>query len=171
MVEKNPIDLYFDMKEGRIKLASKADKTVSIGLLNEYLAMLRLVALIHQHGHWKCKSPEFYANHLLFERIYDNAAERVDGIAEKLIGLYGNAALKHDGQTKLINKMNKYTSDDHIQNSLDAEKDFIEMAEDLYNRIKEIGEMTLGLDDLIMAQSSEAETSVFLLSQAKASSE
>lgn len=165
--EKNPIDLYFDMKDGRIKLASKADKTATIGLLNDYIAMLRLVNLIHQHGHWKCKGPEFYGNHLLFERLYDNSSARVDVAAEKLIGLYGNGSLKHDTQTKLINKMNKYTSDDHIQNSIDAEKTFITIAEDLYNRVKEIGEMTLGLDDMIMAQSSEAETSVYLLEQAR----
>lgn len=165
--EKNPIDLYFDMKEGRIKLAKKADRTATVGMLNEYVAMLRVVTIVHQHGHWKCKGQEFYGNHLLFERLYNSSISRLDTVAEKLIGLYGNVALKHSEQTELINKLNKYTSDDHIKNSLEAEKDFITMAEDLYNRVKEIGEMTLGLDDMIMAQASEAETSLYLLDQAQ----
>lgn len=165
--DKNPIDLYFDMKNGRIKLASKADRTAAIGMLNEYVAMLRLITLIHKHSHWKCKAPEFYGNHLLFERIYNNANDRADAAAEKLIGLYGNDALKHDTQTKLMNKLNKYTSEDHIQNSLDAEKDFISMAKELYDKLKEVGELTLGLDDLIMSQANEAEVSVYLLNQAR----
>jgi hypothetical protein len=40
------------------------------------------------------------------------------------------------------------------------------MAEDVYNRIKEMGDMTLGLDDMIMSQCSDVEGYLYLLQQA-----
>jgi DNA-binding ferritin-like protein len=166
--EKNPIDLYFDMKEGRVKLAQKIEeeKSDSPKILCAYLAMLRVMTLIFQNSHWKCKCPAFYGNHLLFERIYDDAGDLTDAAAEKLIGLFGNDALNHPEQIELMSGYyKKYVSDNHIENSLTVSKDFIKLADDVYNRIKEIGEMTLGLDDLIMSQSSKVEEFIYLLSQ------
>lgn len=167
MTEKNPLDLYYDMKEGRIKLASKENSSGAVELLNNYISLLRVIYLVHQNGHWKCAGSNFYGDHLLFERLYNNAKDRVDAIAEKLIGIYGNDSFDHKVSLDKIAELNKFNSEDHIDNSLEAEKAFIQYAEDVYNRIKEMGEMTLGLDDLIMGQVSEAEESVYLLNQRK----
>ena len=168
MSEKNPIDLYFDMKEGRIKLAAKKSEKAP-ALLDKYVAFLRVAYLVHQTGHWKCKSSEFYGNHLLFQRIYEDAADRTDEVAEKLIGLFGNSALDDEGQLKLMYKLNHYNSDDRIANSLEVEEDFIKLATSVYETIKENGQMTLGLDDMIMNHVNKAETAVYLLKQAKSS--
>jgi DNA-binding ferritin-like protein len=167
--EKNPIDLYYDMREGRIKLAQKEmeEKSDAPRILCAYLALLRTMTLVFQNSHWKCQSPVFYGNHLLFERIYNDSAELTDAMAEKLIGLFGNDALNHAEQIELIAGFyKKYISDNHIENSLNISKDFVKAADDTYQRIKEMGNMTLGLDDMIMAQSSKVEEFVYLLNQA-----
>lgn len=167
MEEKNPLDLYYDMKEGRVKLANKENNSNVVDILNGYIALLRVIYLVHQHGHWKSSGSDFYGDHLLFERLYKSAADRVDDIVEKLIGIYGKDAFLHSVIIEKMAEINKFNSDDHVNNSLEIEKLFIQYAEDAYGRIKELNEMTLGLDDLIMSQTSVAETSVYLLSQRK----
>ena len=164
----DPIERYFEMKEGRIKLAQKVElESDSPKIMNAYLSMLRIIYIVAQHGHWKCKGSNFYGNHLLLQRIYEDASDLVDAAAEKLIGVFGNDALNHVEQIERIaGVFKKYSSDDHIDNVKNAANDFLVASEDAYNRIKEIGDMTLGLDDMIMAQASKVEEFVFLLNQA-----
>lgn len=167
-MEKNPIDLYYDMKDGRIKLAQKADNS-GASLLNMYLAMLRGLYIIYQHGHWKCAGSNFYGNHLLFNRIYDDVSDLSDSVAEKLIGLYGNEALNHKEQASIISEfVSKFEEDSVVENAFTATKVVLEFSDDLFNRLKEMGELSLGLDDLIMSNSSKLETFKYLLQQAKA---
>lgn len=163
--EKNPLDLYEDMKAGRIKLAQKQEDSVTIKLLNQYLAILRIAYMVHQHSHWKCKGTGFYGNHLLFQRLYEDAQTRADEAAEKLIGLFGNEALDHAAQLPLMNELCEYHSDNFMENSLNVEKKFAIIAEDMYNRIKGVGEMSLGLDDMIMSHISQSETAQYLIKQ------
>ena len=185
MSDRNVIDEYFAFKASLVKKAeeepeveeteeseekeeSESSDMGSAKILNTYVAFCRALYMIHQHGHWKCKCPSFYGNHLMFQRIYEDAADRADGMAEKLIGLFDVDALDLKEQSSLIcNFVNAYNTDDHIDNSLQAEKKFIEIAEKAYNAIKDNKDMSLGLDDMIMAHTSAAETSVYLLKQAK----
>jgi DNA-binding ferritin-like protein len=171
---KNPIEIYDDIKSGRIKLAndssdsSKIEKKDSIGpdLLNKYLALLRVSYIVHQHSHWKCKGPNFYGNHKMFQKIYEKAGDKIDSVAEKIIGLYGNDSLVIEDQLPEMNNLCKYHFENFFKNSLDVEQDLIIMAEDVYNRIKAVGEMSLGLDDMLMSQINDFETSVYLIKQA-----
>jgi len=151
---------YDDIKkEGSRKSAGK--------LMNVYVACLRAITIIHQTNHWKCKSPNFYGNHLLFERIYDDANKKLDEAAEKTIGLFGNDSIDNDVQMSLVKKMViKYSTDNYIENSIKAEEDFIELATKTYEELKSANDITLGLDDLIMAHASQSETSLYLLKQA-----
>jgi DNA-binding ferritin-like protein len=167
MSEKNPLDLYYDMKEGRIKLANKQIDSSAVELLNGYIALLRVIYLVHQHGHWKSFGPEFFSDHKMFESLYESASSRVDDMVERLIGIYGPEAFIDTEMISKMSELNKFNSNNAVENSLEAEKLFIQYAEDTYNRIKELGEMTLGLDDLIMSQVSDAEKSIYFLKQRK----
>jgi DNA-binding ferritin-like protein len=53
------------------------------------LAMLRGLSWLYQTAHWQALGDLFYQDHLLFERLYGNVEGEVDGLAEKIIGLYG----------------------------------------------------------------------------------
>lgn len=156
------LDNYYNLKQAE-------DKNSTKDLLNYYVGFLRLVYFVHQNAHWKCKCSSFYANHLMFQRLYEDAQARVDTAAEKLIGILGVDALEEEEHAVLIAKnAKKYVTGDHsyVQGSLDVENDFIKLSQKVYDEVKENGDMTLGLDDMIMANASLAETAVYLLKQA-----
>ena len=48
---------------------------------------LRAVGLMHQAAHWQTKGPNFYGDHLLFERLYGAVGEEIDSVSEKAIAL------------------------------------------------------------------------------------
>lgn len=171
--KKNVLDIYDDILSGRVKLAQKTEETEPSGaaeLLCSYLAMQRTMVIVFQHSHWKCKTDggnKFYGQHLLFERIYDAVSDLVDTTAEKIIGVFGNDGLDHNNQLEIMAGIyKKYDGETYLVNSINISKDFLKMAEDIYNRIKEMGNMTLGLDDMIMSQCSDVEGYLYLLQQA-----
>jgi len=123
-----------------------------------YVAFLRALYNTHQNNHWETKGPNYYGNHLLFQRLYESTADLVDQAAEKTVGVFGELA-KHDDWIGKIT--NKYSADkyggDHVKSSLEASKAFLDLSEKLYNNLKESGKITLGLDDMIMATSNAVE--------------
>lgn len=142
------------------------DKCCKVAAL--YVATLKAIALIHQHSHWTTKGVAFYGDHLLFERLYQSALEDLDLAAEKFIGLFGDECLNYDLQIELLSKvMSKYKNleGSPVAMSLSVEKDFIKLSKDAYNCFEEEGRMTLGLDDMVMAISSQREESVYFLQQ------
>jgi len=164
--ETNPIDLYFQMKEGKIALAQESSEINPAALLSEYVAILRAMHLIHYQSHWTTTGNNFYSNHLLFARLYESAEKRMDSAAEKLIGLYGVSALNLSKQIQMISTIaQEFVSDNQIQNSLGIEKKFIEVAEKIFKFLEDKKELSIGLNDMICAHASLAEENVYLLSQ------
>jgi DNA-binding ferritin-like protein len=142
------------------------DKCVKVAAL--YVATLKAISLIHQHNHWTTHGEMFYAEHLLFERLYKSSIEDLDLAAEKFIGLFGDEALNYKFQTELLSKvLSKYNNleGDPVEMSLAVEKDFIKFSDDAYKCFDEQGELSLGLDDMIMSIASKREEAVYLLQQ------
>lgn len=142
------------------------DKCLKVAAL--YIAILKAMAIIHQHSHWTTKGDNFYGDHQLFERLYDSVLENLDGAAEKFVGLMGPECLNYSYQTELLNKvLIKYKNkvNNPAQLSLSIEKDFLKFSKDAYNCFKEEGKLSLGLDDFIMATASDREEAVYLLQQ------
>ena len=135
-------------------------------MLSYYVAFLRALYQIHQNNHWKCKGTDFYSNHLLFQRLYEETSDNADSAAEKSIGIFKEL----DTAPELISKIiSKYLSNDNLlEMSLEAEKDFLDYSRKLYLELKADDDMTLGLDDLIMSISNSHESHVYLLEQALA---
>lgn len=132
-----------------------------------YIATIRAIALIHQNNHWITKGKNFYGNHLLFERIYGTAIEDADAMAEKFIGVFNTDCVDLQIQSKIIqHTLEKHNSDNLIKNSLEAEKEFVEISQHFYDKLKEEERMTLGLDDSIMGVSNNSEARQYLLKQA-----
>jgi DNA-binding ferritin-like protein len=173
----NPIDIYFDIKEGKIKLAqesldsqdSQSNLENSIKtLMCTYVGALYGLNIIYKNCHWKCKGMNFYGNHLLFDRLYNQTTEKLDTAAEKLIGLFGNEALNQTEQITIIsNFVKKYSSDnsdEYAQKAFDAEQELIKLAISLLNKIKQENG-SAGLESMIADHIDSSETSVYLLKQ------
>lgn len=132
-----------------------------------YVAFLRAVALIHQNHHWTTKGREFYGNHLLFERIYNGTLEDIDLMAERFIGVYGDATLDLALQSKIIQQtLDKYAGDEPIKGSLKVEEEFLKLSEHIYEVLKNEDVLSLGTDDAIMSVASNHENHTYLLKQA-----
>jgi DNA-binding ferritin-like protein len=133
-----------------------------------YIASLKAMSLIHQHNHWTTKGDDFYGDHLLFERIYDSALDNLDTAAEKFMGLFGATCINYTEQAELLNKVllrYKQFEGSAAKQSFAVEKDFIKFSQDAYKCFEDEGNLTLGLDDMIMSIASIREESVYLLQQ------
>jgi DNA-binding ferritin-like protein len=117
------------------------------------------------------KGDPHYGDHLLFERLYTEVVEEIDGLGEKVTSYYGPEAIEDlatlvdttrflslyqgpgDGPTGLYERALRLEL--HLQRSLKV----------AYDRIKVDGEMSLGLDDYLMSLANTHESHVYLLRQ------
>lgn len=137
-------------------------------IANLFVATLRSIYLVHQHSHWTTRGSAFYADHLVFERLYKSAQDDADLAAEKFIGLFGEAGLNYNDQITFIQKiMERYADLDGepVEMSLAIEKEFLKLSQEAYDAFNEEDVMTLGLDDMIMSIASKREESCYLLQQ------
>jgi starvation-inducible DNA-binding protein len=65
-------------------------------ILNKLLADHNVLYVKARNAHWNIEGPDFHAQHLFFETIYDALAETIDEIAERVraIGHYAVGSLK-----------------------------------------------------------------------------
>ena len=144
-------------------IAQQSMDEESTNLLSLYLAFTRAMYITHQQNHWLAKN---YNDHLLFQRLYEETIELVDGTAERVIGLcqvdsfkeFQSIASKFEPKEKSMIGL--------LQSSLEIERAFQKLSKKVYETLKEKDTMTLGLDDLIMSQSSIGESHIYLLQQA-----
>lgn len=137
-------------------------------IANLYVATLRQIYLTHQYSHWTTRGEAFYADHLVFERLYKAAQDDADLAAEKMIGLFGSEGVDYDAQRNFMSKLAaKYAelNGSPLEMSLQIEKDFLKFSKEAYDALEEEGVLSLGLDDMIMSIASKREESCYLLQQ------
>lgn len=133
-------------------------------LLSFYVAFARAMYLLHQENHW---ASTHYGDHLLFQRLYEEVQDEIiDDAAERVVGLCGSLLLQ-GSEAGIVKKFapKEKTLTSLLQASLEIEKAFQKLCKQTYDEIKEKNMMTLGLDDMIMAQASVGETHIYLLQQ------
>ena len=133
----------------------------------DLLAVLRAQYWIFQNAHWQTQGSTFYGDHLLFQRLYEEVSEDVDGLAEMAVGYLG--CEKVDA-SQLISIAQKYVDEwcaeeNPVARCLSAENTFLRLAKAYYDLLKTTGVLTLGLDDEIMALSNRHDSHVYLLQQ------
>lgn len=69
----------------------EAVRTKMIDLLNETLASSIDLSLQSKQAHWNVKGPSFFSLHELFDKVYGEATEWVDVVAERAVQLGGIA--------------------------------------------------------------------------------
>lgn len=63
------------------------------------VAMLRAVYQVHQGAHWQTRAQTYYADHLLFQKLYEATLPEIDSVAERTIGSGGLALLNPTSQS------------------------------------------------------------------------
>jgi len=136
-------------------------------LLKEVLAVLRAQSWLFQSLHWRAKGKDFYETHLLFMRLYEGVGEEIDALAEKLVGYYGDEAVEEEDSIKRTQTWLNTWSGDPIDKALQAEKQFQALLRKTYKSMEKKNELSLGLDDYLMATASAHEVHLYLLGQMK----
>lgn len=142
-------------------------------LLLQLLSILRAIHWAHWGAHWKVKGDPFYADHLLFQRLYEGMGEEIDGLAEKIVGIYGPQTVSDtDVMAESLRFLNQYGDGTEANmytglcaRALAMEQHLQKAIKDAYDGLKESGEITLGLDDFLMSLASAHETALYLLGQ------
>lgn len=55
--------------------------------MKELLATLQALEMYYKTGHWQVKNTIYYSDHLLLDRLSEEAGQRIDQVAEKAIGI------------------------------------------------------------------------------------
>ncbi len=81
----------------KINIGIKEKDTKAVAdILNKLLADEHVVYVKLRNAHWNVEGPDFHAQHLFFETLYNELAETIDEIAERVrsIGHYAVGTMK-----------------------------------------------------------------------------
>lgn len=136
--------------------------------LTDVLAALRALHWSHWTTHWQVSGKSFYADHLLFERLYsDPIVDEIDGTAERIVAYVGTDAVDAGN---IMARSQAFIDSWAIEScpykrALKAEQDTQGAIRLAYDALKASGQITLGLDDWLMGLASAHDTNVYLLKQ------
>ena len=150
---------YTEGKPGAINAAR--------GLSSQVLAAVRAMAFNYQTSHWQVAGDTSYGDHLLFERLYEATQAEVDGLAEKLVGLFGKEAVDGFAQSDMLaaslDAMSRIGCP--FERSLRAEQQFQALLKKAVKDLEGLGQLSLGLDDMLRTMANDHETPLYLLQQ------
>jgi DNA-binding ferritin-like protein len=122
---------------------------------------------MYQHMHWRSSGPNYYGDHLLFERLYDDIKDELDQVAERTIGMAddSNAVSPNEDaevSAKILSKMisDNDSPDVFAEKSIVAEKGLIDLIRGLMEK-----EQSDGVEDLLQGIASKHEEHLYLLQQ------
>jgi DNA-binding ferritin-like protein len=141
-------------------------------LLLQLLAILRALHWSHWTLHWKVKGDPFYGDHLMYQRLYEAVVEEIDTLAEKIVGMYGSEAIHNlsvmADSHRFIAEHVRVVGGDEFACALSMEEHLQRALKTAYDELKASGELSLGMDDYLMATASAHETALYLLRQRRA---
>jgi DNA-binding ferritin-like protein len=164
-----------EVKKKAQELTASEPKKVDMDIkpLMEFLACLKLNLTYIQAAHWISKGKSFYGDHLLFERIYTELVEEIDTYAEKVLALSSDEVVNPievlgvaaERLPRIVKFQGGDDGDELAKNALNSEKYVLAELEKLYELLKEQDNMTMGLDDLLMAMHNSHENHIYLIQQ------
>ncbi len=123
-------------------------------LLNQLLADTMTLRDLYKKAHWQVVGPTFYQLHLLFDKHFNEQAELVDAIAERiqLLGGVSIAMAADIAETTQIERPPRGREDVPVQLSrlLDAHQIVIRQSRKLARRASELGDD--GTNDLVVSE-------------------
>jgi len=121
--------------------------------LNQLLADTMTLRDLYKKSHWQVAGPTFYQLHLLFDKHFNEQAELVDGIAERIQLLGGlSIAMAHDvAETTQIERPPRGREEVPVQLSrlLDAHQIIVRQCRELAKRASTLGDD--GTNDLVIS--------------------
>lgn len=138
---------------------------MSMELYQSVLGAFKCAEMLQHVNHLVVRGD--YSDHLLLGKIYESYVGRFDAFAEKGIVIWGEELVAVE--VMLARQLECYRRcgvlGDVMSRALRMEMHVLRELTELYGALQGSGELTLGLDDLIMSTCSEIEENVYLLLQ------
>jgi DNA-binding ferritin-like protein len=139
-------------------------------MFGQLLSQLTALSKLYQFWHWGSKGQFGYADHLLAERLYKEADELIDGVAEKAIGLFGNDEIDmvEDAKetTRLLTGWKELRAEHTMASvALKAVRDVVEFIVSLKHDLERNGDLSDGLDNMLQGIADKLESHIYLLQQ------
>lgn len=131
-----------------------------------YLGVTEALQIIHHSHHFQTRGASFYADHLLFQRLYEGIAPEIDTLGEKVIGLTNEPKLtNYFVRMKVIQKFMEMvtTPDPYVVVSLKAEKLYLMVGKFILEHFEQNQLASRGLVNLVEGILDHHEENVFLL--------
>ena len=131
-----------------------------------FLGITEALTMLHHSHHWETQGPTFYADHLLFQRLYEDTQGEIDVLGEKLIGLTNESKLaNYFIRIKVIQKFMDMvtTQDPYVVVSLNAEKLYLMIGKFIIMNFAGAGLLTSGLENMLGGILDKHEEHLFLL--------
>lgn len=145
--------------------------------LSAVLSTLRAASFLHQTHHWQTGGPSYFADHLMFDRLYTESQSFIDQVAERAVGLGGvefvDAVSQSRRMTALIEVITRSGgpgADQLVQTSLKMESLVLAIIDEAIALLEDSDSLTAGTDNLLQGVADLHETFVYLLQQRSARS-
>jgi DNA-binding ferritin-like protein len=164
-----PVVLSSEQRGAVKAFAKSAGAVVQGSSAVALLGGLQGAAMLHQTHHWSTRGRTFYADHQLFERLYNESLEYIDQVAERIIGL-GTPRIQAFTQARLaldfVMKCGiSQTPDEMIQASVKAEIAVLGLVDQVIRAFEVSGTMTPGTSNLLEGVADKHESFLYLLQQ------
>lgn len=141
-------------------------------LESKVFAAHRTLVQVYQTAHWLSKGSTFYSDHLLYERLYNEASAIIDGMAEKFISVAGEYCINPVVVSKKVcDMLESYQQESSpealLENACGFQLAALKITKEYYLVMQQEEKLTLGLDDFLMALCNDHEHRLYLLEQRK----
>lgn len=142
--------------------------------LGVFIDLLRALSLLHHTHHWQAQGPQFYGDHLLYQRLYELADGQIDMVGEKAVGLGSPELVLARHSLENMRRYIEALEDADVMDapslkmakrSLLAEKSFITAGEKMMDQLKSKGLLTRGVEQLLGTILDQHEGVLYLLKQ------
>jgi DNA-binding ferritin-like protein len=140
--------------------------------LSAVLSTLRAASFLHQTHHWQTRGPSYFADHLMFDRLYTESQGFIDQVGERAVGS-GDAsfvdvvsqARRMSALIEVITRSEDSGADQLVQTSLKMESLVIAVVDEAIDLLRDADSLTAGTDNLLQGVADLHETFVYLLQQ------
>lgn len=147
---------------------------IVLGELGALVAILRAAAIVHQTHHWQTRGDTFFADHLLYERLYNESLDLIDRTAERAVGSGHRLLVQPVIQANQVGPLVKFfcgdlrsdpSPDDYAAVSFMTEVYVLSFLGMAHHMLETAQLLTHGTDNLLQDASDKHESFVYLLRQ------
>jgi DNA-binding ferritin-like protein len=134
-----------------------------------FLAVTEALQMLAHSHHWQTKGENFYGDHLLYQRLYQDVQAEIDLVGEKLIGVSQDVGLtnyfKRVKAMEMFLKAVTHSDQPYIVVTHDAELAYVRMGGELMDQLEQAGLLTRGLEQMLGNILDKHEEHIYLLEQ------